>query len=525
MASPTIVAPTIEEEPATIAIGSSGLKRTGGWVYEEWHPRLSGQRAVKVYTEMRDNDAVVGATLYVITALMQQVKWHVRASDHESEAAVAEAAFLEGCIEDMGHTWDEMMSEILTSLPFGWAYMETVNKRRDGVASRYADGRIGWAKIALRGQDTLDEWAFEDDGAIKGMWQVAPPTYRRVFIPMDRALLFRTNAAKNNPEGRSLLRNAYRSWHLLKRIQDIEGVGIERDLAGFPVFEVPVAIMGKNPTADQLSIRTTLETLVQKIRRDEREGAVIPSELSTDGKPTGYKLRLLSTGGRRAIDTDIIVKRYQQAIATTLLTQFLLLGSQSTGSFALASSQTDIFAVSLGAMLDSIESVFNRVAIPRLFKLNGVPEELWPSLAHGDIEKTEIKDLADYVTRLAGVGAITPDAELEQHLREQAELPAREMHQVAEAVGETLPGGGTPMPIDPSAGAPAPQQVIADTALNGAQIKELRELVASVASGQLPRDSGVAMIRASFPSIAGQAEDIMGTAGTTFRPATAAPVP
>jgi hypothetical protein len=34
--------------------------------------------------------------------------------------------------------------------------------------------------------------------------------------------------------GRSILRNAVRSWWLLKRIQEHEAIGIERDLPGFP---------------------------------------------------------------------------------------------------------------------------------------------------------------------------------------------------------------------------------------------------------------------------------------------------
>ena len=58
-------------------------------------------------------------------------------------------------------------------------------------------------------------------------------------IPMSKALLFRTKSRKNNPEGRSILRNAYRSWYFKRRIQEIEGIGIERDLAGLPVMHGP----------------------------------------------------------------------------------------------------------------------------------------------------------------------------------------------------------------------------------------------------------------------------------------------
>ncbi|MCE2604181.1 hypothetical protein LH384_34385, partial [Pseudomonas aeruginosa] len=55
----------------------------------------------------------------------------------------------------------------------------------------------------------------------------------------DRALHFVTKSRKNNPEGRSVLRGAYRAWYFKRRIQEIEGIGLERDLAGFPVLTAP----------------------------------------------------------------------------------------------------------------------------------------------------------------------------------------------------------------------------------------------------------------------------------------------
>ena len=42
------------------------------------------------------------------------------------------------------------------------------------------------------------------------------------------------SARGDNPEGRSILRNAYFSWYFEKKIAEIEGIGIARDLAGLP---------------------------------------------------------------------------------------------------------------------------------------------------------------------------------------------------------------------------------------------------------------------------------------------------
>ena len=215
-------------------LGRSGLNRQGGHVYEEQLAKLSGSRAVKVYQEMRDNDSIIGAFLFMIKMLIRKVKWTVKPAS-EDKADTEAAKFVEECLKDMSHTQEDLMAEILSMLVFGWSFFEIVYKRRSGPGkdptkrSRYMDGKIGWRKIEIRSQDTLDRWEFGDDGGVMGMWQSAPPSYERVFIPIEKALLFRTESAKNNPEGRSLLRNAFRDWYYKKRIQELEAIGIERE--------------------------------------------------------------------------------------------------------------------------------------------------------------------------------------------------------------------------------------------------------------------------------------------------------
>ena len=63
--------------PNLDVLGYSGLNQTGGHIYEEWLNKLSGSRAIRTYKEMRDNDAVIGAILYAIKALVRQVPWAV----------------------------------------------------------------------------------------------------------------------------------------------------------------------------------------------------------------------------------------------------------------------------------------------------------------------------------------------------------------------------------------------------------------------------------------------------------------
>jgi len=404
-------------------IGRSGLMRWGGWIYDEFLRELRGRKGVETFKEFAENDDMAGAILFSIETLMRQVTWDVKpVGDHIDDTKAAE--FIFSCMDDMEVSWSDFISEVLSFLTFGWSYHEIVYKRRIGATrnpqtkSKYDDGLIGWRKIPIRSQDTLWEWRYDDHENLLGLIQCAPPTFEQVFIPIEKALHIRTKSRKANPEGRSILRNAYRSWWFKRRIQEIEGIGIERDLAGLPVLEAPE---GADIWSDEAAgDRATAEQLVSKIRRDEKEGIVIGN---------GWKLSLLTTGGRRQFDTNAIIERYDNRIAMTVLADFVLLGHQMVGSFALSSDKTELFGIALGAFLDLVCEVFNSQAIPRLIDMNGdVFKGIsgYPELIHNDIERPNLDKLGRFIKDMVGVGLITPDEDLEDHLRIVADLPGRD---------------------------------------------------------------------------------------------------
>lgn len=422
-----------QRTPDATALGSTGLCRTGGWINEEFLVRIRGQRGIETFKEMSQNDATVGAILFAVESLVRQVKWRARPAN-ETEEAINWAKFLESTTEDMGTTWEDFMSEILSMLWAGWSYFETTMKKRDGEkrnplkSSNFDDGLIGYKDISIRSQDTLWKWEFGKDNEVLGLWQLAPPQWKLVFIPMERSILFRIKTHKNNPEGQmgGILRNAYRSWFFVKRLQELEAISFERNLIGLPVMEVPIEILSKSATGESASIRQMLESMIQEIKMDERMGALVPSELDRDGNPTGYKLKSLDGGSGKTEALGIAIKRYQTDMAMSVLAQFMMLGTTvkgSSGSFALANNQTEMFAVALGAIIKNIRETLNRSYIPKIFKVNQVPKDLWPTFEHGDIEKQSLSELSDYVSKLASAGAITTDPELERRLREIGKLP------------------------------------------------------------------------------------------------------
>lgn len=401
-------------------IGSSGLRRQTGMVFEEFLPDLQGVRAVRVFREMADNDPVIGAELFAIEQVILSSSWTWRAANDSNEAH-AVRDFFAGATEDMSHTWRDFLSEALSMMTYGWALHELVYKIRRGpeqedpsLRSRFTDGKFGWRKIALRAQETLSRWDFDEEGGIRGMVQIAPPDYNERHLSIEKSLLFRTKIHKNNPEGRSVLRNAYRPWYFGKRIEEIEAIGIERDLAGLPIATPPEEYNLTAPeNADQVEY---VKNLLRNVRRDEQEGIL---------KPTGWEFILLSTGGRRAIDTDATVARYNRLKAMTVLAQFIMLGTEKVGSYSLAITHEDLFLTAVSGWLTSIGDVINRHAVPRLGALNGFPLDLLPRAEPSPIREPKVAELGKFLADAVGVGIITADENLEQHLRSLAKLPAK----------------------------------------------------------------------------------------------------
>lgn len=403
-------------------IGVTGLSRFGGVVHEEFLRELQGPRGMKIFKEMSTNDAVIGGVLFAFEYLARQVTWRV-APASEDEKDKGRADFIWGALNDMSFSWTDTLSEIFSMLSFGWSWFEIVFKRRQGDSldptkrSKFNDNKIAWRKWSIRSQDSLWQWLFDEDGGIQGMVQMTAPDFKQRTIPIRKSLLFRTSTHKNNPEGFSMLRRAYRSWFFKKRIEEIEGIGIERDLAGLPQIVPPKDYDLFNPNDPAaVTMLQRAERLVRNIRRDEQEGIVLPN---------GWEIKLLSTGGRRQFDTNAIIGRYDLRIAMSVMADFLLLGHEKVGSFALADSKTHLFAVALGSFLDSIVEVINAHAIPQLLRFNGESVEAPPELVHGDVEDANLTAIGDFLTKLTQAGFSLVDGAMEDHLRQLANFPKK----------------------------------------------------------------------------------------------------
>lgn len=417
--------------------GISGVNRFGGFVYDDFLRELQGRKGAATYREMKDNDPVIGAILQSIESLIRSVDWHIEAQG-TTEADKICAEFVNSCFSDMDITWNNTLSDILTFIPYGYSVLELNYKIRRGDSkdkrynSKYNDGLIGWRNWGIRAQETLWSWNFDTDNTVLGFTQIAPPDFTFRYIPMEKCIHFKASNNRGNPEGRSMLRNAYRPWYFKKNIEEIESIGLEKDLTGVPVLHLPPEIMqaATDPNASE-EVRMAYDNwidIVKGLKRNSQSGIILPSVFD-DNNNKLYDIDIIKGGStRKQFDSSEVILRYAKEISMSLLADFVLLGNNSQGSYALSDTKVSMFRQSLNFLLKVIAETINEQAIVKLVKLNkfiGITD--YPKIVHSNIDEKSLQETANFIQQLANVGvlSVNNDKNLENAMREKADLPPK----------------------------------------------------------------------------------------------------
>lgn len=446
---PTPPTPLSPAELAGGLIGESGVVYSGSprdghtqgfltslQVLEEWAADLRGDRAAKMYREIRDNEAAVGAAISAMILFSSRAKWRVKPAD-KTQAAKDVAVFVQQCMGDLGMpgqimvpSWRDVLVGCLSCIQYGYSISEVVYKRRVRGASAYNDGRWGWSQIQNLGQQSLSGWLFDGRGNLDGVEQQPPNGlasggYIQIRGAL-RLLLVRAPGAHNpsNPEGRSLLRSIVVPYLYKKGLQKIQAQGAQRNLVGLPVFNVPLEYLSPTAPPAQQALVSKIKQLGENLDADRIRFLLFPAEEKDNGTKTGFKFSLQSGGQQRPMDLEPTISRYGREMLMGLLADWLMLGS-AAGSYALSDDKTGMWASALEGLLDVVAEAFNVQLLPNLLRINGIPPELWPTLGHGGIAKRDRAALAKAVADLMTAGALTKDGPTEDALREVMGLPAK----------------------------------------------------------------------------------------------------
>lgn len=410
-------------------LGVTGLRAVGNQVIEdEQAVALVFPQSISTFQKMK-TDPIISGSLFMIKQFVRKVDWNVKPyggvkatqDDKDKAEFISDALF-----KHMDRSFDQLISDICSFIENGFAFHEPVYKVHKGgivwkdIASRHASSIKGFKFNAKGGVEAVEQYVINPSASM-----FSYNTTSTVDLPYDRLLHFRTDSEKNNPLGKSILKNAYKSWYFKSKLEEFEAIGVEREMNGLPKIEIPIEYFNADPVEEPEKYQVLQEFIRMgtNARNNEQACVLLPSDVDENGNKL-FTFDLVASKGTRSLDTSKIIERYDFRIAQSLLADFLLMGSSSSGSFALSNNKVTVFMRSLEAYLEVISEQFNRRAIPKLYELNGWDSSRTCTLKHRPISAPTLGEIADFLQKSAAF--ITPDKTLENALRLRADLPERD---------------------------------------------------------------------------------------------------
>jgi len=433
--------------------GFTGLQVSNGQILEQARRELRFPQSVKTFRKM-SADSTIKAALGMFELMISRVKWTV-APTGETELEMAKAKFVEQCMNDMEHSWFNFIKEVVSMYTFGFCVNEKVFRRRyKNQGSKYNDGLMGLRKLPIRSQDSVYRWQFSDDGRdLIGVEQqlstlnaarYAPDMYKgKIEIPRKSFMLFRTDVAKDNPEGTSPLVGCYTAWKFRTQLEEIEAVGYSRNMGGVPHLELHPKYMAEDASVADKAVYSMYQKIITNLHNNEQAGLITPLMYDPETKMPYFKFSLLSVQNSGSQYIDTAIRRYDDKILTVLFCDVLSLGKDNVGSFSLADSKTNLLSMAVEARLQEIQDVLNQDLIPDLFRRNGWDDEEFPKFVYGDIEEADLEVMSKAIQRLAATGLIAKTPENVNAIAEMVDLPYRIDANTTQEELDTILGAAT----------------------------------------------------------------------------------
>jgi len=407
-------------------IGSLGINTFGGCSTEELKRELNWPNNIKIYKQMTYSPSINSAlTLY--ENIIGKVEWAYTAPQNPTEEDTKRAVIINEMMRDLdGGTWREFINDVLSMMVYGFSVHEKVYRRRyKSNGSRFNDGVIGWKKLAIRNQETIERFTFSPDGSdITGVKQnlygvgdtlgrYSSRGSQEVVLPRSKFMLFRTGKHKGNPFGVSHLRDAYSSWKYLTAIEEMEVVGFSKDLAGVPLLKIPPQYMSADASTDQKREYENFKNMIRNLQQNQQSGVILPQAFDLETKQPLFDLKLLSNeGGKKAFDSDKIKDYYKRAIYVALFAEVLIFGSASGGSFNLGVIKNSMTGAAAESMLKNIRDVLNNDLLVQTFQLNNWDESRIGSFDFDGVDVEDIESKSKAFQRYASTGLLELDREV-----------------------------------------------------------------------------------------------------------------
>lgn len=402
------------KKPPTTEIGWSGNEIFAGRLSpsQDYNELLNPPQSYDVYDKMRRGDGTVAASLAVLKQPLLNADWYIEpASDSVEDKDIA--AFIEQNLkEGLNISWRAVLQQIFLHFDYGNAPFEKV--------WRIENGMVHLRKLAFRHPKTITKWETDDHGGLKGIVQTTSPTYTETPIDVSKLIVFINDLEGANFHGTSILRAAYKHWYYVDNLERVEAIAIEKRGQGVDTI--------------------MLDTEADDQRRLDAERAAMTMHGHEKMYYVGVKDR--NEYEVKGIQGDVLnpdpaIQRHQLAIVRSMITEFLTMGSGSTGSLAMHKDKSSMTMLALGGKANVVCDTFQMHLIRPWVDYNWAVSS-YPRLRYTHIDARPLAEIADAVSKFSLAGVPMNDLEAVNAFRalmdlaKLEELPEPEPVPVAE---------------------------------------------------------------------------------------------
>lgn len=403
----------------------------GAGTFDEPNPLLNatGVRRFDEYDRLVRDVSIIGAGARLFLNLISNAVWtcnpppNLNGNEEPVAQEYADRAY--AMLFDMTTSWSSIVRKTAAFKLYGFCIQEWTAKKND-------DGTIGIKDIEHRPQKTIQRWNRDQGGTVESVIQRVPGR-QDVELPRTKILYAVDDTLTDSPEGVGLFRHLIVSATKLETYLALEEIGLTTDLRGIPVARAPLAEMRKEVVdsgpegsnerataeARRAALLTPLRKWLEKHMRNTKSGMLLPSDVylatgadksQTPSQMPKWSLELLNGESQSFEAMANAINRLNQELARTLGVEHLMLGSDGTGSLALARSKVGTFYLTVTSTLLDLLEIFDRDILTPWADLNGIPEELRPQMGVNEISDRDIDQLLEGIAKLAQAGApMMPD--------------------------------------------------------------------------------------------------------------------
>ncbi|CAB4217651.1 Phage head morphogenesis domain, partial [uncultured Caudovirales phage] len=403
-------------------------------------------------------------------------------------------------VSRMRGSFEDALNGIATGRDFGFSLTEKV------YSQFLYDGKtyVGISGLVTRNPVTFDFYT-DEYGMLKRFVQRV--NGREQELEVTNFIHYVHSPEFDRYFGRSDLREAYRSWFAKDNLVKMWLIYLERLGGGFAVAKRTAESTMVNGTPEYIALRNMLTNI------KSAAGIILPK---------GVEIEVIMPQSTDQYQQAIVY--HDLAIAKALLVPNLLGISHAgqTGSYSQSQTQFDAFVWTLNADSKRLESCLNEQLFRDIGDQN-FGDDQYPEFCFKPASLEHMKWTITAWKEMVTAGAVTMTPEDESYIRSLLDMPEKEEVYAQGKVAEDAlqPVGEASVVADPSIATDVtsipevtvqqayPQQAMTadpstplqSTALNGAQITALLEIVSALNAGTLPRESAKSIILAAFPTI------------------------